>query len=106
MSGQYSKFKIKMNYDLDSCLGLCLCSLPLFVPGSTYWAFVLSYTFWIIRLTHIYIYSLIYFTDVWNVSLEDAEEQAARDILAELLASELRQVSCIMILIIRLLLTD
>lgn len=29
--------------------------------------------------------------DVWNLSLEDAEEQTARDVLAELLAAELRQ---------------
>ena len=30
---------------------------------------------------------------MWNVSSEDAEEQTARDALAELLAAELRQVS-------------
>lgn len=29
--------------------------------------------------------------DVWNVSLEDVEEQEARDILANMLAAELRQ---------------
>lgn len=32
-------------------------------------------------------------SDVWNVSLEDAEEQEARDILANMLAAELRQVN-------------
>jgi len=31
-------------------------------------------------------------TDVFSVSIEDAEDQAARDILADYLAAELRQV--------------
>lgn len=85
------------NYDLDSCpVWTCLLCFPPPFFGSIkhrrYGPLYSGRTL-IVTIQHFNTSFCFFLTDVWNVSLEDAEEQTARDVLAELLAAELRQVS-------------